>query len=101
MQGHQAVRDKMNNIKQKQSVHEATAKDEAEFQTLQIVNEMMARKIEFLPVDIYKSEAKMFKVEDGKIRLPFSSLPGVGAPPQIHSQKRVSTQNIFQLKICR
>ena len=58
MQGHQAVRDKMNNIKQKQSVHEATAKDEAEFQTLQIVNEMMARKIEFLPVDIYKSEAK-------------------------------------------
>ena len=79
MQGHQAVRDKMNNIKQKQSVHEATAKDEAEFQTLQIVNEMMARKIEFLPVDIYKSEAKMFKVEDGKIRLPFSSLPGVGS----------------------
>lgn len=78
MQGHKAVRDKMNNIKQKQSVHEATAKDEAEFQTLQIVNEMMARKIEFLPVDIYKSEAKMFKVEDGKIRLPFSSLPGVG-----------------------
>lgn len=78
MQGHQAVRDKMNIIKQKQSVHEATAKDEAEFQTLQIVNEMMARKIEFLPVDIYKSEAKMFKVEDGKIRLPFSSLPGVG-----------------------
>lgn len=78
MQGHKAVRDKMNNIKQKQSVHEATAKDEAEYQTLQIVNEMMARKIEFLPVDIYKSEAKMFKVEDGKIRLPFSSLPGVG-----------------------
>ena len=78
MQGHKAVRDKMNIIKQKQSVHEATAKDEAEYQTLQIVNEMMARKIEFLPVDIYKSEASMFIVEDGKIRLPFSSLPGVG-----------------------
>ncbi len=78
MQGHKAVRDKMNIIKQKQSLHEATAKDEAEYQTLQIVNEMMARKIEFLPVDIYKSEASMFTVEDGKIRLPFSSLPGVG-----------------------
>lgn len=101
MQGHQAVRDKMNNIKQKQSVHEATAKDEAEFQTLQIVNEMMARKIEFLPVDIYKSEAKMFKVEDGKIRLPFSSLPGVGGAAADSLAETGSTQNIFQLKICR
>lgn len=78
MKGHKAVRDKMNQIKQKQSVHEATAKEEAEYQTLQIVNEMMARGIDVLPVDVYKSEAKMFMVEDGKIRLPFSSLPGVG-----------------------
>ncbi len=78
MQGINAVREKMKNIKQKQSLHEASAKEEAELQTLQIVNEMMARGIEVLPIDIYKSEAKMFKVEDGKIRLPFSSLPGVG-----------------------
>lgn len=78
MKGHKAVRDKMNQIKQKQSVHEATAKDDAEYQTLQIVNEMMARGIDVLPIDVYKSEAKMFIVEDGKIRLPFSSLPGVG-----------------------
>lgn len=78
MKGQKAVREKMNQIKQKQSVHEATAKDEAEYQTLQIVNEMMARGIDVLPVDVYKSEAKMFMVEDGKIRLPFSSLPGVG-----------------------
>lgn len=78
MKGKKAVRDKMNNIKQKQSVHESTAKDDAEYATLQIVNEMLARGIEVLPIDIYKSEAKMFVVEDGKIRLPFSSLPGVG-----------------------
>lgn len=78
MKGRQAVRDKMNNIKQKQNVHEATAKDDAEYSTLQIVHEMMARGIEVLPVDIYKSEAQMFILEDGKIRLPFSSLPGVG-----------------------
>ena len=66
----------MNSIKQKG--FEATAKDNAEFATLQIVNEMLARKIEVLPIDLHKSEAKMFKVEDGKIRLPFSSLAGLG-----------------------
>lgn len=78
MKGRKAVREKMNQIKHKQSVHEATAKDDAELATLQIVNEMMARGIEVLPIDVYKSEATMFVVEDGKIRLPFSCLPGVG-----------------------
>lgn len=78
MKGINAVKEKMTQIKYKQSTHEATAKEEAEYSTLQIVNEMMARGIEVLPIDIYKSEAKMFVVEDGKIRLPFSCLPGVG-----------------------
>ena len=78
MQGHSAVREKMSQIKRKMSVHEASDKEEKEYATLQIVNEMFARGVEVLPIDIYKSDAKMYMVEDGKIRLPFSSLPGVG-----------------------
>ena len=32
-----------------------------------------------MPVDVYKSESFAFVPEDGKIRLPFDSLPGVGS----------------------
>ena len=78
MQGHSAVKEKMSLIKRKIGMHEASDKEEKEYGTYQIVNEMFARGIEVLPVDIYRSDAKMFTIEDGKIRLPFSSLPGVG-----------------------
>lgn len=78
MRGHAAVKETMSQIKRKMSVHEASDKEEKEYSTLQIVNEMFARGVEVLPVDIYKSDSKMFLVEDGKIRLPFSSLAGVG-----------------------
>jgi DNA polymerase-3 subunit alpha (Gram-positive type) len=78
MQGHSAVKTQMNKIKQLQAQHASTDKEDKEYGMLQIVNAMMARGIDVLPVDIYKSDAKMFAVEDGKIRLPFSSLAGVG-----------------------
>ncbi len=76
MKGREAVKAKMKNITQ--MGYEASAKDKSEFATLQIVNEMLARGVEILPIDIYKSEAKTFTVEDGKIRMPFCALGGVG-----------------------
>lgn len=76
MQGRDAVRRRMNEISMKGK--EASAKEEAAYSTFQIVNEMLARGIEVLPVDLYKSDARRFLVQDGKIRLPFLSLAGVG-----------------------
>ncbi|NLM49721.1 MAG: PolC-type DNA polymerase III [Clostridiaceae bacterium] len=45
---------------------------------LEVVNEMYARGIEFLPVDLYMSDAAKFKIVDGKILPPLTSLPGLG-----------------------
>ena len=75
-QGKAAVKKKMTEINMKGK--EATKKEEDQYATFQIANEMLARGIEVLPVDLYRSDAKRFLVEDGKIRLPFSSLNGVG-----------------------
>ena len=76
MKGIHAVRARLEEIRMKGKG--ATTKENATHSTLQIVSEMMARGIEVLPVDIFKSESQKYLVEDGKIRLPFGSLPGVG-----------------------
>lgn len=55
-----------------------SAKDDDILDALQLVNECCARGYSFLPVSYEKSHAFKFLPEDGKIRLPFSSLPGLG-----------------------
>lgn len=57
---------------------EASPKEQASITVLQLINEAMARKIRFLPVDLQKSHSYVFQPEDGAIRMPFSSLPGLG-----------------------
>lgn len=76
VQGKDAVKRKMNEIKLKGN--DATAKEESQYVVLQIVIEMLARGYEFLPVDLYKSDYRVYKIEDGKIRLPFSAIDGIG-----------------------
>lgn len=75
LKGKKAVMDK---IKEINSNQKATAKEKDTATILQIVVEMLARGIEFLPVDIYKSDSRVYKIEDGKIRLPFGAIDGVG-----------------------
>ncbi|MEG1973246.1 MAG: PolC-type DNA polymerase III, partial [Oscillospiraceae bacterium] len=76
MQGRQAVKSRINALKA--MGNERSAKDNDTMDMLCIINEMMCRGFEFLPVDIKKSTAATYEVEDGKLRMPFSSLKGVG-----------------------
>jgi DNA polymerase-3 subunit alpha (Gram-positive type) len=57
---------------------DATAKDEDLLTTLEVAYEYYIRGFEFLPIDIYKSEATKFVIEDGKLRPPFVSVSGLG-----------------------
>ncbi|MBO7196692.1 MAG: PolC-type DNA polymerase III [Clostridia bacterium] len=58
--------------------NEATQKENQTCQTLYLVREALARGVKFLNVDLKKSDGTAFLPENGKIRMPFNSLPGLG-----------------------
>ncbi len=76
LRGPAAVRAKIEEYSQRGG--EATQKEETQLAALQIVNEYFQRGFRFLPVDIKKSDATAFLPENGKIRVPFMCLSGVG-----------------------
>ncbi len=57
---------------------EATKKELDVYGNMLIFNEMMERGIEILPIDLKRSHAVKYVPENGKIRLPFGALSGVG-----------------------
>ena len=76
--GKSAVKQRMNEIKAHKDAGTITAKESDTYVILQIVIEMLCRGIEFLPVDLYKSDWRVYKIENGKIRLPFTAIDGIG-----------------------
>ena len=80
VQGIDAVKAKINELRAKGN--ERSKKENDLLDILMIVNEMMARGYEFLPIDLFKSHAYKYTIEgegdDRKIRIPFAALSGVG-----------------------
>ena len=75
-QGIDAVKAMMDSIRSRGK--EASAKDQNMADALHVIFEAMLRGVEFLPVDLYKSHWYKFTMEDGRIRLPFSAVAGLG-----------------------
>ena len=82
---------------------EKNAKDEDVLVSLQLVNEMLVRGYEFLPIELGKSRGSKYVVEDGKARLPFSSLKGLGGAAAdalervtIHGEEYISVEELQQ-----
>ncbi|MEG1874437.1 MAG: PolC-type DNA polymerase III [Angelakisella sp.] len=76
MQGTGVVKSKIDALYAKGN--ERSAKEDGTLETLQLTYEMLKRGIQLLPVDLYHSHARLFCIEDEKIRLPFTSLKGLG-----------------------
>ncbi len=92
MKGKAAIKQLMDEVRKKGT--EATQKEKESADTFQLVLEMLSRGLQFLPVDLHKSEAFAFKPEDGKIRMPFTSLGGLG---ERAAQKIVEVRNREEL----
>ena len=58
--------------------NQASQKEKGMYPILEIVLEMNKRHIKFLPIDLYKSDAKKFLIEDGNLRPPLSAIPNFG-----------------------
>ena len=76
--GLDAVKARMEDIKEKRQRNEATNVEIDLFTTLEIVNEMLERGFTFGQLDLYKSQATDFLIEGDTLIPPFIALEGLG-----------------------
>ena len=74
--GKNKVKEKMAEIKRQGN--DASAKDKNMYSILELVLEMYERGFSFLPIDLYKSDATKFTIENESIRPPLNSIAGLG-----------------------
>lgn len=75
-QGKEAIKSRMNEINEKGM--DATAKDKNLLTVLELANEMVERGYSFKMVDLYKSHASDFTIEENTLIAPFRAVPSLG-----------------------
>src|SRR5699024_8077677 len=82
---------------------EKNAKDEDLLVSLHLVNEMLVRGYQFLPIQLGKSRGVKYVLEDGKVRLPVAALKGLGESAAlalenvtIHGEEYLSVEELQQ-----
>lgn len=74
--GKDAVKERMKEITNKGM--DASAKEKNQLTVLELCNEMLERGYEFGMIDLYKSDAVNFVIEDNKLIAPFRAVPSLG-----------------------
>ena len=64
--------------KKEKGAQKVTQKDKDTLRDMKIVQEFYARGFEFLPIDLYRSDAIKFQIEDGRLLPPFMAIDGMG-----------------------
>ena len=76
-QGKEHLEHILNDYK-KRGKDQLSKKEQDSMRDMKIVQEMYARGFEFLPIDLYRSDARLFQIVDGKLLPSFSSIDGLG-----------------------
>ena len=92
--GMESILDAIREIKAKEA---RSATDDDALTNLEIAQEMYARGISFLPVDLKKSRAKKYVIEDGNIRMPFLSIPKLGEKAAINLEKVMKEKDVLSI----
>ncbi len=96
MRGHRGVSNEIKRIEELGK--EASQKEQASIAGLQLVREAYARGIKFLPINLKKSDQKAFLPENGGIRLPFSSLSGLGENAALNIIEARNEEDFFSIE---
>ena len=91
-QGKDKLLEQMDIVKRRLQKGEATPKDEVTLRDMHSVLEMYARGFEFAPIDLYKSHATRFSINDGKVLPAFTAIDGMGEKAAISLEEAARTE---------